>query len=220
MRVSRLMAQFMARLIAALLLVTAHAEARAQAPPHPTKAAALSFAVPGLGQRYVNGNDWNRKAAWYVLAEAAWWAGIVTSQWHRSQSEEHYRTWAASRAGAHVDGKDRAFFVTLGNYRSSDAYRDEHLRNRRWDQLNYVADPAFHWTWQSDADLQQYRDLRQEADAWSRRRSAFIVLMAGSRVVSAVSALRAARRERSTPLSVAIVPGPGGVMAARVSLTL
>ncbi len=215
------MTQFMARLTAALSLLAMLPETWGQqVAPRPAKAAALSFAVPGLGQRYVNGNQWNRSAAWYVLAETAWWAGLAASEWYRGQSVQHYRTWAVSRAGAQVEGKDRAFFVTIGSYTSSEAFRDESLRNRRWDQLNYVSDPAYHWIWQSDEDLQEYRDLRQDADAWAHRRTLFIAVMTGSRVVSAVNALRAAKRQHGVPLSMALAPGPAGTMKVRVRLTL
>ena len=177
----------------------------------PGRAAALSALVPGLGQRYVNGQQWNRSSAAYVMAESAFWAGVVVSEWYRGHAQESYRTWAVQEAGAHLDGKDRRFFVTIGQYQSSEEYRDALLRSRRWDQLSYVTDPAFHWQWTSPFAYGQYRALRQDEDAWGRRRTAFIVAAVGNRLVSALGALRAARRQRSDRVALRLTSDPNAV---------
>jgi len=206
-------------LVAALLLIPCR-WAAAQASPKPGRAALLSFLVPGLGQRYVNDSRWQGSASLYLMSESLYLAGMITSQWHHGQTEESYRTWAASRAGARVDGKDRTFFVTIGQHYSSDDFRDEQLRSRRWDQLNYIASPDYHWSWQSAADLQAYRDLRSEADRWSQRRSLFVAIMVGNRVLSAVQALRAARRKQAPRVSLDILPGRSGSATVRLTTPL
>ena len=172
------------------------------------KAAALSLLVPGLGHRYLEGGRWDRPGAAFVLAEAGLWLGLGSALWQHGQTVQSYRTLAAGRAGALVEGKDRRFFVNLGAYSSSDAFVEDHLLRRRWDQLSYVSDPAFQWRWSSEEDRQTYMHLRRQADTWSRRRTVFISTLAINRVLAALTTLLAARREEATPLvSLGLVAG-------------
>lgn len=214
------MVQFAGTALVTVLLLLPDNRAAAQHPPRPTKAALLSFLVPGLGQHYVNDNRWQGSASLFLISESVYFAGVITSEWHRGQTVESYRTWAASRAGAQVEDKDRLFFVTIGQHYSSEEFRNEQLRSRRWDQLNYVASPEFHWSWQSAADLQVYRDLRKEADLWSQRRSLFVAVMVGNRVLSAVQALRAARRKQASRLKLDVLPGYFGSTTLRLTTSL
>ena len=174
----------------------------------PGKAAALSMLLPGLGHRYVNDGSWRGSASFFVFAEAGLWLGLAGAQWGRGQTIESYRTLAAGGASADLAGKDRRFLVNLGLYESSDAFREDHLRRRLWDQVNYVEDLSFQWHWSSDEDRQTYRRLRSEADAWSRRRTLIISTLALNRLLSAVTSLVAARRGNSaaSPLSVVVAP--------------
>ena len=176
------------------------------------KALLLSLAVPGLGQRYVHGGSWRGAATVYALADAAAWLGLAAAEWREGDVVESYRTLAVARAGADLDGKDRRFFLNLGAYPSSDAFREAQLRSRNWSEVDYVADPAFRWAWDSPEAFQQYRDLRDEADAWGRRRTLFVSALVANRLVSGLAALRAARRHNRTApdLSLAFsAPLPG-----------
>ena len=209
------------RIVVVTLLLLAHGTlVHGQTAPKPAQAALLSFLIPGLGQRYVNDSHWGGSATFYILSETVYLAGMITSEWHRNQAEQSYRTWAASRAGAQVAGKDRLFFVTIGQYGSSEDFRRDHLRNRRWDQLNYVADPDFQWAWKSTVDLQEYRDLRSDAEMWSQRRTLFLAIMAGNRVLSAIQALRAARRKSTPVLSIAVTPSLVGTATVQIKFSL
>ncbi len=172
------------------------------------KAAAFSLLVPGLGHRYLEGGQWSSPGAAFVLAEAGLWLGLGSALWQRGQTVQSYRTLAAGRAGALVEGKDRRFFVNLGAYSSSDAYVEDHLLRRRWDQLSYVSDPAYQWRWASEEDRQTYIRLRRQADTWSRRRTVFISTLAINRALAALTTLLATRREESAPVvSLGLVAG-------------
>lgn len=174
----------------------------------PGKAAALSLLLPGLGHRYVNNGSWRGAASFFVLAEAGFWLSLFGTNWQEDQAVESYRTLAVSRANAQLDGKDRRFFLNLGNYMSSDEFREDQLRRRLWDQINYVSDPAFQWQWASEEDLQDYRRLRDDADAWGRRRTLFISTLVANRLLAALTSLRAARRANNAApdLSLSLTP--------------
>jgi len=174
------------------------------------KAVALSLLVPGLGHRYVHDGHWRGAASVFGLADVSFWLGLLGADWRHGQVVESYRTLAISRAEADLDGKDRRFFLNLGLFRSSDAFREMQLRNRAWDQVDYVSDPAFEWDWASETDFQDYRALRDDADGWSRRRTLFISMLIANRFLAALTALRAARRvnHAEADVSVSLAPSP------------
>lgn len=205
-------------LLLLVFLLPLHAtaqEADASDRRSPLKAFALSLALPGLGHRYVHGGDWDGAASAFAVAEAGFWTGVLVADWRHDQAVESYETLAATRADAQIDGKDRRFFLELATYRSSDEFLDSQLRNRAWDQVGYVSDPAFQWDWQSEADFLRYRDLRDEADTFSNRRTLFIATLVANRLIAGLTAVRAARRaNRAVPdLSLSFAPPPAGAHA-------
>lgn len=195
-------------LILLMLGLLTGTEVDAQAPVKPAKAAVYSIILPGLGHKYTNDGKWGKHAALYTITDVILVAGLITSEWQRRHLVQSYRTWAASYAGISNEGKNRRFYVTIGNHLSSDDYRDVQLRNRRVDLVSYVADPAFHWSWQEIEHLQKYRDIRRSAESWSQQRGGIIASLVANRMISAVSALLTARRKRESSLQIAITPGP------------
>lgn len=184
------------------------AQTLAQAPIKPGRAVVYSVVLPGLGHKYANHGKWNRRAALYTITDIVLIAGVFTSEWQRRHLMESYQTWAASYAGVSTTGKDRRFYITIGNHLSSDDYREAQLRQRRIDLVGYVEAPEFQWTWNSIHEFQRYRDLRRSSESWSQHRGSFIAALAANRVLSAISALLTSRRERNRIPEIAIHPGP------------
>jgi len=182
---------------------------------------ALSVLLPGLGHYYANGGQWHGAATYMVLAEASLWLGLASSHWQRNQTIQSYRTYATTHAGADLDGKDRRFLVNIGTYLSSDAYLEDHLRQRRWDQLGYVDDPSYQWHWQSEADMLIYSNLRRAADTWAQRRTIFIATLAANRVFAALSALRKVRKQRNSPVAASLeFGGPEHAPILKIAVSL
>ena len=185
--------------------------ASAHARRAPAKAAALSLLLPGLGQRYANGGRWTTSATLFAAADVAVWLGLVQTIRTRSNRIDSYRTLAASGADAEVEGKDRSFFLNLATYRSSDEYLEVQLRNRAWDQLDYVSNPSFHWDWADEDDFLAFRDLRDDAESLGRRRSVLVASLVANRVISALVAVRSAgRANRRQPAQLSLGPPPPG----------
>ncbi len=181
-----------------LLAIAAHSQQ-----PSSRKAGLLSLAAPGLGHRYANGDGWGTAGSAFILAEAGLWLGLASAEWQRRHSRQSYQSIATSRAGAEIRGKDRRFYLLLGDYSSSSAYVEDLQIRRRWDQLAYASDAANQWKWSTDADWATYRKLRAQADTWSRRRSLLISSLVANRVLAALSAVLSVRRSRlGTPVSI------------------
>lgn len=199
-----------------LCAVAAPVAAQPVAPPGPApsadgpsarKALALSLVLPGLGHRYVHGGDWNGTATLFALTDAALWSGLLGAQWNRDRLTGSYETLAATRADAVIDGKSRTFFLNLATYRTSDEYREVALRNRAWDQVDYVDDPAYQWAWASESDFLKYRQLRDDAESLGRRRSALVAVLVANRLIAGFSAVRSARRAQDAPdLTLSLSP--------------
>lgn len=164
------------------------------APKSPRKALGLSILLPGLGHRYAQSGSWKGAATAFALADVGFWVGLFGAQWRHDQTVQSYETLAAGRASAQIEGKDRRFFLNMALFYSSQEYLDTQLRNRAWDQIDYVSDPSFQWQWSSDEDLQKYRELRDEADSWGRRRALFISALVANRLIAGLTSIRAANR--------------------------
>jgi len=183
-------------------------ESSAQTPIKPARAVVYSIVLPGLGHKYVDDGNWNHRASLYMIADAILIAGLASSEWQRRHLVNSYHTWAASHAGISTLGKDRRFYVMIGNYLSSEEYRDTQLRNRRIDLVSTVSDPEFYWSWDRIEDLQRYRDLRSSSESWSQRRGTLIAALIANRVISGFSALLSARRKQQQIIQIAFTPNP------------
>ncbi len=179
-----------------------------QSPIKPARAVVYSILLPGLGHRYVNDGNWNHRASLYTIVDALLVTGLASSEWQRRHLVNSYQTWAASNAHISTQGKSRRFYVMIGNYLSSEEYRDVQLRNRRIDLASSVSDPELQWSWSSIEDLQRYRDLRSGSESWSQRRGTLIAALIANRMISGFSALMTARRKQDQIIQVAFTPNP------------
>ena len=176
--------------------------------PAPKKAFALSLLVPGLGHRYANGGSWDGTASVLAAVETGLWLNLIGTEWRRRQLVNSYETLAAQRADALVEGKDRAFFLNLATYRSSDEYLEISLRQRAWEQLDYVDTRAYQWDWQSEADFLEFRDLREAAESRRRRRPLLAALLVGNRLAAGILAVRRAQSVGDAAVEVALGAPP------------
>lgn len=212
--------KYAATLFLILMLVpTAQAQDTVELPQRsPKKAFALSLLLPGLGHRYAHHGDWDGGASAFALAEAGFWTSIFVTDARHTSTVESFESLAASRANALIEGKDRRFFLELASYRSSDEYLETQLRNRAWDDLSYVNDPAFQWAWATEDDFQRYRDLRDEADRFRNRRTLLIATLVTNRLLSGFMAARAARRSNAANVSLSVAPPARGATAPTAQL--
>ena len=173
----------------------------------PGKAFAMSLLLPGLGHRYAQGGSWKGRPTLYAGIDAALWLGFVNASWRRNHANDSFRTLAATSANTQIAGKDRTFFLNLATYVSSDAYLDAQLRNRAWDQLDYVDDPSFQWEWQSEDDFFRYRELRNDAETFRRRRSLTLAALIANRLMAGVtSVIRTNRANDAVQIGLRVTP--------------
>lgn len=198
------------------LASTAAPTAQAQS-PSARGAFFRSLVLPGWGHHYAHGGRWGRSGVFFAGTDIGLVLGASSAEWRRGSAIETYRTLATGRAGADIAGKDRTFFLRLATYRSSDEYLEVSLRNRAWDSINYVDDPAFHWNWESESDFIEYRTLREESESLGRRRTILIASLFANRLIAGLSSARVARRGTEASLNLSVAPGLSGTTMISLS---
>lgn len=183
------------------------------------KAFALSLLIPGLGHRYAHDGSWRGAASLFAAADVGIWMSLISTQVRYGQTVDNYETLAASRAGALIDGKNRGFFLNIATYRSSNEYVEVNLRERAWDQLDYVNDRSFQWQWETEEDFLRFRTLREDAESFRRRRPLLVTMLLGNRLLAGLTSIRAAHRADGTaPATLSLSLPPDGGRAPLLNL--
>lgn len=154
-----------------------------------TKAALLSFVLPGAGQWYAG--EKNRAGA-FLAGEGIMWAAFAYFKTVQSVKQSDYEAYALANAGINPDGKNDDFYRILSFYLSREEYNSA---GRIIDPSRpYYPDTEYwDWRWRSEQDLEAYRNLRnQQAEARNRSRFAIGALVA-NRILSTFDAWRTAK---------------------------
>ena len=183
------------RIPTGFLLVWMLAPMLAAPPAHavsPRKAFFMSLAVPGWGQ-YATGHP--RRAAVYGAIEASGWLGVGGMRRFESIYADDYRAFAASVAGANVDGQPRTYFDDLAFYET----RTLHNQVARVDdqpepELYGVEDD---WQWPTTADRRRFRAVYNDAKRMDRNVSYALLVITLNHIASAIDAAKVASRSRT-----------------------
>jgi len=78
-----------------------------------SKAMFYSFILPGLGERYVGKNKLSK---YLVISEITLWGFYIFHNVYSGWIEDDYRLFSTQHAGANISGKDKKYFVNIGNF--------------------------------------------------------------------------------------------------------
>ena len=124
----------------------------------------------------------------FVLSETVLLLAILGSYSVSQRQETEFRAYAAEHAGISPDGKDRQFWVDIGNYSSLLAFNEEHLRWRDFNAL-YEDNDTWTWAWDSGNNRERFENMRIASDSWRLRGSFLIGGVVLNHIVSAIDAL-------------------------------
>ena len=144
-----------------------------------------SLVLPGWGE-YSLGNQIRGRI--FVLSETTLFLAILGSYFISKRQETEFRAYAAEHAGISPIGKDRQFWVDIGNYSSLLAFNEEHLRWRDFNAL-YEDNDTWTWSWDSNDNRERFENMRIASDSWMLRSSFFIGGVVLNHIVSAIDAL-------------------------------
>lgn len=174
-----------------------------------------SFLFPGWGEYALEKQDRGRK---FIFTETALWTTFAGALIVSNKYTDLFQAYAAEHAGVETGGKDRLFWVDVGNYNSMIEHNNEHLRFREYDAL-YPLDGDWDWTWSSTAKRKQYRDYRVASDTWLLGAKFIAGGIVINHIVSAIDALYLQRIAQVEDVSVSPVFNPASGLAVLV-LTL
>ena len=144
-----------------------------------------SLVLPGWGEYSLDNQIRGRI---FVLSETVLLLAILGSYSVSQRQETEFRAYAAEHAGISPDGKDRQFWVDIGNYSSLLAFNEEHLRWRDFNAL-YENNDTWTWVWDSGNNRERFENMRIASDSWRLRGSFLIGGVVLNHIVSAIDAL-------------------------------
>ena len=144
-----------------------------------------SFLLPGWGEYTLEKPNRGRI---FILSETALWTSFAGALIVSNNYTDLFQAYAADYAGVETNGKDRQFWVDVGNYESLDGHNEEHLRFRDYDAI-YPMNSEWHWEWTSEEKRLQYRDYRVASDTWNLGAKFIAGSIVINHIVSAIDAL-------------------------------
>ena len=144
-----------------------------------------SLVLPGWGEYSLDNQIRGRI---FVLSETMLLLAILGSYSVAQRQETEYKAYAAEHAGIDPIGKDRQFWVDIGNYSSLSTFNEEHLRWRDFIAL-YEDNDTWAWAWDSSSNRERFENMRIASDSWRLRGSFLIGGVVLNHIVSAIDAL-------------------------------
>ncbi len=166
-----------------------------------TKAAFLSFLLPGAGEIYAGSQT---RGKIFLSVEASFWAGFFGFRTYGAWLKRDYKNYAASHAGANLSGKPDQFFDNLAFYDSRDEYNQFALLYHREDAKPYPENDFWNWEWDGPSSKSSYRDLKNRSKTAYRSAVYMVGLSVVNRIVSVIDAMKAVRtynRKKSLEIS-------------------
>ena len=151
----------------------------------PALAVLYSLLLPGMGELYANRYD---SGKYFTIADGVLWGVFAGFNIYGNWQEKNYKSFAESKGGVTLNGKDSDYYANIGTYLSIDEY------NAAMDlqgNFNKVYNPATHyWKWDSNDQRREYRGMWSSSEqAFNNERFAVGALIL-NRVISAINAVR------------------------------
>ena len=144
-----------------------------------------SFILPGWGEYSLG---YKQRGRIMVLSESVIFFSILGSYFYANKFEQNYKAYASEHANVTTVGKNRQYWVDIGNYSSIDQFNEEHLRWRDFNAI-YEKDNNWNWLWDNDENRKYFEKMRIKGDTWKLRGSFLIGAMVLNHIVSAIDAL-------------------------------
>jgi hypothetical protein len=144
-----------------------------------------SLLLPGMGELYAG--DYS-SGKYFTIADALLWGTYLGFYSYGNMRKSDYKSYAATYGGVNNNGKDDAYYTTIGNYQSIQQYNNEKALERNFNEMYNV--DQYYWNWQNDNQRSAYKDM------WTSSESAYnnLKFVAGAlilnRVVSMINAVR------------------------------
>ncbi len=148
-----------------------------------------SLILPGWGEYSLG---YKQRGRIMVLSESVIFFSILGSYFYANKFEQNYKAYASEHANVTTIGKNRQYWIDIGNYSSIDQFNEEHLRWRDFNAV-YEKDNNWNWLWDNDQNRIFFEKMRIKGDTWKLRSSFLIGGMVLNHIISAIDALYLSR---------------------------
>ena len=157
-----------------------------------------SFLVPGWGQNELGYKSRSKK---YIYVEVGILLSLYTSSKYSNEIKRNYIAYAAKHADVVTDGKDREYWVDIGNFNTLNDYNSEHLRNREVGEL-YPQTKKWSWNWDTSKNRKYFESRRIQSDKMKLFSTFTIGGLFLNHFVSSIDALYLKRLSTSKSFSI------------------
>ena len=152
----------------------------------------LSLVLPGLGE-WVGGEKGRAKI--FMSFELGLWASYFGIREYTNVLERDYHTFAAIHAGVDTWGKNKQYWIDIGNADNIYAFNEKRRTDRNL-EATYAETESYFWQWDNEGNRIEYSDLRDKQDHWKQIGTFMIGGMILNRIVSAVDIIRLIRKSK------------------------
>ena len=154
----------------------------------------LSLVLPGLGQ-WVAGEKGRAKV--FMVTDLVFLASYFGTREYANVIERDYYTFAAVHAGVETKGKDKQYWIDIGNSQGIYQFNDRQRVGRNL-EATYPENDHYFWQWDSEQNRIEYTNLRDKEDNWKQVATFMIGGMVLNRIVSAIDVVRLIRRNKNS----------------------
>lgn len=154
-----------------------------------------SAIIPGWGQLELE-ND--KKHKMFMLIEFSSLTACFASYGFSKHLQNKYKSFAARYANVESSGKNRKFWVDIGNYMNTSDHDEEHLR---WRENEKLYNEAL-WSWDSELNMKKFEKIRIKSDQLNIQGKFIVGFIVVNHLISSIDAfyLKKLKEEKSLKL--------------------
>ena len=139
-----------------------------------------SLLLPGMGELYAENYS---SGKYFTIADALLWGSYIGFYAYGNMRKSDYKSFAASNGGVNNNGKNEAYYTTIGNYLSIQQYNDQKALERNFSEMYDVN--QYYWNWKTNAQRSIYRNI------WTSSESAYnnLRFIAGALILNRIASI-------------------------------
>ena len=143
-----------------------------------------SLLLPGMGELYAESYE---SGKYFTIAEGVLWGSYLGINTYGNWQKERYKSFAASKGGVNLEGKDDEYFATIGEYLSIEQYNNQKALERNFGEM--LNENKYYWKWTSE-DRKTYRSMWVSSEQAFNSLRFVVGALIINRIASAVNAVR------------------------------
>ena len=139
-----------------------------------------SIIVPGWGEHALKEK---KRSRLFSNIELSLWTACLGAYTYSHHSMLKYKSFAVEHAGVFSSGKDKKYWVDIGNYIDIENHNSEHLRWRYFDELYDENDS---WYWDNIDNMKKFESMRIKSDYYAKTGEYIIGAIVLNHIISAI----------------------------------